>query len=67
MIQKEKELALQKMGKAKPDVYGFIYTKSNSVEMADVDDDAYYDGAQTTMAIQKLKELKRKDKPFFFQ
>ncbi|SIR08853.1 sulfatase [Chryseobacterium sp. RU33C] len=66
MIQKEKELGLQKIGKARPDAYGFVYTKANSVEMADVDDDAYYDGAQTTMAIQKLKELKGKDKPFFF-
>ncbi|MGK6343669.1 sulfatase [Chryseobacterium sp. DT-3] len=66
IIQKEKELSLLKNGKAKQDAYGFIYTKANSTEIADVDDDAYYDGAQTTMAIKKLKELKEKDKPFFF-
>jgi len=66
VIQKEKELALLKDGKAKFDKYGFIYTKANATEMVDVNDDAYYDGAQTTMAINKLKELKQKQEPFFF-
>lgn len=65
IIQKEKELKLVKKGKHKFDKYGFIYTKAKSIEMADVGDDDYYDGAQTTMAIKKMRELKKTDKPFF--
>ncbi|WP_373941157.1 sulfatase-like hydrolase/transferase [Polaribacter sejongensis] len=59
IIQKEKELKLVKKGKHKFDKYGFIYTKAKSIEMADVGDDDYYDGAQTTMAIKKMRELKK--------
>ncbi|WP_198840434.1 sulfatase [Aureibaculum flavum] len=65
IIQKERELNRVKNGTAKFDKYGFIYTKAKSIEMADVKDDAYYDGAQTTMAIKKLQELKNKAEPFF--
>ncbi|MDE3741024.1 sulfatase [Maribacter polysaccharolyticus] len=63
--QKELELQLLKDGKAKFDKYGFIYTKTQSHEMGNAGDDAYYDGAQTTMAIKKLRELKNKKEPFF--
>ena len=65
IIQKEKELKRLKNGKAKFDHYGFIYTKAKAFEAADVDDDTYYDGAQTTMAIKKLKKLKEGKQPFF--
>ena len=65
VMQREKEIALLKKGNAKPDKYGFIYTKANSMETADVGDDNYYDGAQTTLAIKKLQELKGKNQPFF--
>lgn len=65
IIQKERELNRVKNGTAKFDKYGFIYTKAKSIEMADVHDDAYYDGAQTTMAIKKMQELKNNDQPFF--
>ncbi|WP_461533077.1 sulfatase [Sinomicrobium sp.] len=65
IIQKEKEIQLLKKGKAQFDHYGFIYTKAKAFEIADVDDDAYYDGAQTTMAVKKLQELKDKQQPFF--
>ncbi|MCK0160546.1 sulfatase [Allomuricauda sp. F6463D] len=65
IIQKEKELNLVKKGTAKFDKYGFIYTKAKAIEMAEADDDDYYDGAQTTMAIKKMKELKDKNEPFF--
>ena len=34
-------------------------------EMADVPDDAYPDGLTANLAIEKLKELKAKDQPFF--
>ncbi|RPE00255.1 DUF4976 domain-containing protein [Aureibaculum marinum] len=65
IIQKERELNRVKKGTAKFDKYGFIYTKAKAIEMADVDDDAYYDGAQTTMAIKKMRELKNLNQPFF--
>ncbi|QDO93322.1 sulfatase [Formosa sediminum] len=66
IAQKEIELKRLKAGHAKVDKYGFIYSKTRSSEMGLVDnDDAYYDGAQTTMAIKKLRELKDKDEPFF--
>ena len=65
IIQKEKELQLLKNEKAKFDQYGFIYTKAKAFEAADANDDDYYDGAQTTMAIKKLRELKEKKQPFF--
>src|SRR6185295_10925909 len=35
-------------------------------EIADTTDDAYFDGRQTDVAINKLKEYKNSDKPFFF-
>ncbi|WP_372752938.1 sulfatase [Mariniflexile sp.] len=63
--QKELELKRLKEGKAKFDKYGFIYSKTVSHEMGIAEDDAYYDGAQTTMAIKKMRELKNKEQPFF--
>ncbi len=48
------------------DQYGQWYLKANSSEMPDVEDDAYYDGAQTTRALSKLEELSKKDEAFFF-
>jgi len=41
------------------------YVKANATENADVDDDAYFDGAQTTLAIEILKELASEKNPFF--
>ncbi|MEO0476289.1 MAG: sulfatase-like hydrolase/transferase [Planctomycetota bacterium] len=48
------------------DEFGYWYLKAGATEMPDVDDDAYYDGAQTTLAMKKLKALASRDKPFFF-
>ncbi|MEM6258987.1 MAG: sulfatase [Planctomycetota bacterium] len=48
------------------DQFGYWYLKAAATEMPDVDDNAYYDGAQTELAIEKLTELSAKDKPFFF-
>ncbi len=47
------------------DQLGQWYIKTVATEMADVGDDAYYDGAQTTLAIEKLREFSQGDKPFF--
>ena len=47
------------------DEFGHYYTKAHSTESADVSDEAYFDGAQTTKAIEILKDLKADNKPFF--
>jgi arylsulfatase A-like enzyme len=48
------------------DRLGEWYVKARATECADVPDNAYYDGAQTDYAVEKLKELKKSNKPFFF-
>ena len=48
------------------DRYGEWYLKAFSTECEDVPDNAYYDGAQTDVAVEKLGELADMGKPFFF-
>lgn len=48
------------------DRYGEWYLKNNATEAPDVPDNAYFDGAQTDAAIQKLAELQKRGTPFFF-
>lgn len=64
-IQKQKIEALKAAGKSRIDQCGHWYVKANATEIADADDDAYYDGAQTTRAIELMTELKAENKPFF--
>lgn len=64
--QKKSELRHTDKEKRQVDQYGYWYLKANATEMPDVADDAYYDGAQTDVAIEKLGELSAKDQPFFF-
>lgn len=47
------------------DQLGQWYIKTVATEIADVDDDAYFDGAQTTLAINKLNEFSETGEPFF--
>ncbi|MBK8978437.1 MAG: sulfatase [Planctomycetes bacterium] len=50
------------------DRFGFYYLKAQATEAPDVDDDAYYDGAQTSWAVDRLGELaaaSRAGQPFF--
>lgn len=47
------------------DRFGKWYLKHVATENVDVPDDAYFDGAQTTVAIDKLQKLARGGKPFF--
>ncbi len=47
------------------DRFGRWYLKLCATEAPDCDDDAYFDGAQTTAAIEKLTELASLDEPFF--
>ncbi len=48
------------------DPFGQWYLKASATEAPDVPDNAYYDGAQTEVAIEKLSELAAQDQPFFF-
>jgi arylsulfatase A-like enzyme len=64
-IQNKKIEELKAAGRSRIDQLGHWYVKANATENADVGDDAYYDGAQTTRAIEILKDLKSRDKPFF--
>lgn len=50
----------------KPDRFGHYYVRANYTEMADVPDETFYDGAQALVAMDKLEELSKADKPFFF-
>ncbi len=47
------------------DRFGKWYLKHVATENADLPDDAYFDGAQTTVAIDKIKKLACEEKPFF--
>lgn len=64
-IQQQRIDRMKAAGRSRIDQLGHWYVKANATENADVGDDAYYDGAQTTRAIEILKELKEKDQPFF--
>jgi arylsulfatase A-like enzyme len=48
------------------DRIGEWYIKSYATECEDVPDNAYFDGAQTDLALEKLEEYSTKDQPFFF-
>ncbi|NJN41511.1 MAG: sulfatase, partial [Flammeovirgaceae bacterium] len=66
-IKKEHALVREERIKKNPNRarYGGGWAYGRSVEIADAKDDELYDGAQTVLAIEKLKELKDKDEPFF--
>ena len=49
-----------------PGAYADGWAYGRSWEIADVPDDAMYDGAQTDLAVSKLRELKSREEPFFF-
>lgn len=63
--QEEKKLEYIDKGIDRVDQLGHWYIKTVSTENADVDDDAYFDGAQTTAALEKMNELANSDQPFF--
>ena len=64
-IQQRKIEQFKQQGISRIDQLGHWYVKANATEMADVDDDFYYDGAQTTRAIEHLRKLKEEGRPFF--
>ncbi len=64
-IQQEKIERLKAAGKSTIDQLGHWYVKAKATEIGTKGDDAYFDGAQTTLAIKKMQELAESDKPFF--
>jgi iduronate 2-sulfatase len=48
-----------------PNAYAGGWAYGRSWEASDAPDDAFYDGAQTTLALKKLGELKDRDQPFY--
>ena len=60
-----KKIEIKKENGKSPDRFGYYYTKAYSTESIVVDDDVYYDGAQTTRAIKTLQKLKSENQPFF--
>ncbi|MGQ1785336.1 sulfatase [Saccharicrinis sp. GN24d3] len=64
-IQQEKIEKLKAAGKSTIDQLGHWYVKAKATEIGTKGDDAYFDGAQTTLAIERMQELAKSDKPFF--
>ena len=48
-----------------PNAYADGWAYGRSTENSDAPDDAFYDGAQTELAIETLKRLKNQNQPFF--
>lgn len=48
-----------------PNAYADGWAYGKSTENSDAPDNAFYDGAQTELAIETLKRLKGRDEPFF--
>jgi arylsulfatase A-like enzyme len=64
-IQEQKIQDLKSAGKSRIDPLGHWYVKAKATEIGTSGDDAYFDGALTTLAIQKLQALATQKKPFF--
>jgi iduronate 2-sulfatase len=64
-IQEAKIERMKARGQNRIDQLGHWYVKANAVEIADAGDDAYFDGAQTSLAIEILNDLALDEKPFF--
>ena len=64
-IQEAKKQKLMAEGRNRIDQLGHWYLKANAVEIADAEDDDYFDGAQTSLAIEILNELVKEKEPFF--
>jgi len=66
-IEKRKQMIITE-GKEQRyiDRIGEWYLKDVAYEIVDAPDNIYFDGAQTDVALEKIEELSRKEKPFFF-
>jgi len=64
-IQEAKIARMKANGQNRIDQLGHWYVKANAVEIADAEDDDYFDGAQTSLAIEILNDLVNEKEPFF--
>lgn len=64
--QEERKARLLEAGTDRIDQFGHWYLKAQATESVDVPDSAYFDGAQTDVAVAKLSELAQREDPFFF-
>lgn len=63
---RKKQLTAENQQASHIDQLGEWYLKSSASEEPEVEDNAYFDGAQTDVAVAKLAELKARNEPFFF-
>jgi len=64
-LNKELAQVREKRLAENPNAYAGGWAYGRSWEDSDAPDDAFYDGAQTALALDKLKELKEKHQPFY--
>ncbi len=64
--QRKQDYIRRGLEKQRVDVFGEWYLKAMATECEDLPDNAYYDGAQTDVALEKLAEFSKTGKPFFF-
>ncbi len=64
--ERKQQLIAEGQQEKRIDRLGKWYIKTVATEVADVPDNAYYDGAQTDVAVEKLKSLRDQGRPFFF-
>lgn len=65
-LKKELAQVREERLKRNPNAYAGGWAYGRSWECSDVPDNAFYDGAQTDLAIETLKRLKKKNQPFYF-
>ena len=64
--RRKKQLRAAGKAKQRIDRFGMWYLKAVATEAPKCADNAYYDGAQTDVAVKKLAELKKRNQPFFY-
>lgn len=64
-LNKELARVREKRLKRNPNAYAGGWAYGRSTESSEAPDNAFYDGAQTDLAISTLKDLKERDQPFF--
>lgn len=64
-LKKELAKVRERRLRRNPRAYAGGWAYGRSTESSDAPDDAFYDGAQTTLAIKTLKRLREREEPFF--
>jgi len=64
-IREEHRTVREERIKRNPNAYAGGWAYGRATECSDVPDEAFYDGAQTNLALATLERLKEKEQPFF--